>query len=296
MHHRLRPVAALVLLLPLAAQAATRIDEQHPLAAGGRVEVSNIAGKVTVRGWDRNEVALTGNLADGLRLQQDKSSNRVRWEVIYPRNSNSNSGGATLELRVPRSVEVQVGTVSADIDMADVDLRRLSANAVSGDITAAGRSGEASLATVSGSIRSQVKTQRLSLRAVSGDVQAGGGIAGEVNAETVSGDIRLDTAQVQRLAAEAVSGSLHVGAGALSPGGKVTLETVSGSIALALPRKVSARLAVKTFSGDIQSDAGQVERPRYGPGRSLETRLGTGDGDISINAHSGNVRVTLGNR
>lgn len=294
MHHRLRPVAALVLLLPLAAQAATRIDEQHPLAAGGRVEVSNIAGKVTVRGWDRNEVALTGNLADGLRLQQDKSSNRVRWEVIYPRNSNS--GGATLELRVPRSVEVQVGTVSADIDMADVDLRRLSANAVSGGITAAGRSGEASLATVSGSIRSQVQTQRLSLRAVSGDVQAGGGIAGEVNAETVSGDIRLDTARVQRLAAEAVSGSLRVGADGLAPGGKVTLETVSGSIALELPGKVSARLAVKTFSGEIQSDAGQVERPRYGPGRSLETRLGAGDGDISINAHSGNVRVTLGNR
>ncbi|WP_282297375.1 DUF4097 family beta strand repeat-containing protein [Stenotrophomonas sp. PS02289] len=294
MHHRLRIVAALTLLLPLVVQAATPVNEQHPLAAGGRVEVSNIAGKVTVRGWDRNEVALTGSLAEGLRLQQDKSSNRVRWEVIYPRNNRN--GGATLELRVPRSVEVQVGTVSADIDVAGVDVRRLSANAVSGEITAAGRSSETSLATVSGSIRSQVQTQRLSLRAVSGDIQAGGGIGGEVSAETVSGDIRLDTAQVQRLAAEAVSGSLRVGAGGLAPGGKVTLETVSGSIALALPGKVSARLAVKTFSGAIQSDAGQVERPRYGPGRSLETRLGAGDGDISINAHSGNVRVTLGNR
>ena len=294
MHHRLRIVAALTLLLPLAVQAATPVNEQHPLAAGGRVEVSNIAGKVSVRGWDRNEVALTGSMAEGLRLQQDKSSNRVRWEVIYPRNNRN--GGATLELRVPRSVEVQVGTVSADIDVAGVDVRRLAANAVSGEITAAGRSSETSLATVSGSIRSQVQTQRLSLRAVSGDIQAGGGIGGEVSAETVSGDIRLDTAQVQRLAAEAVSGSLRVGAGGVAPGGKVTLETVSGSIALTLPGKTSARLAVKTFSGDIQSDAGQVERPRYGPGRSLETRLGSGDGDISINAHSGNVRVSLGTR
>lgn len=295
MHYRLRMIAALTLLVPLALQAATRVDERHPLAAGGRVEVSNIAGKVTVRGWDRNEVALSGSLADGLRLQQDKSTNRVRWEVIYPRNSRNN-GSATLELRVPRSVEVQLGTVSADIDVADVDLRRLAANAVSGDITAAGRSGEAALATVSGNVRAQVQTQRLALRAVSGDIQAGGGIAGEVAAETVSGDIRLDTAQVQRLAAEAVSGSLSVGTAGLAPGGKVTLETVSGSIALALPAKVSARLAVKTFSGDIQSDAGEVERPRYGPGRSLDTRLGAGDGDISINAHSGNVRVTLGGR
>ena len=289
-----RFIVALALLLPLAAHAATRVDERHPLAAGGRVELSTIAGKVTVRGWDRNEVALSGSLADGLRLQQDKSTNRVRWEVIYPRNGNS--GGATLELRVPRAVEVQLGTVSADIDVADVDVRRLQANAVSGDIAAAGRSTEAALATVSGSIRSQVQTPRLSLRAVSGSIQAGGGAAGEVSAETVSGSIRLDAAQVQRLAAEAVSGSLTVAAAGLAPGGKVTLQTVSGSIALRLPARVSAQLAVKTFSGDIQSDAGQVERPRYGPGRSLDTRLGSGDGDISINAHSGNVRVTLDGR
>ncbi|OEZ01918.1 MULTISPECIES: DUF4097 family beta strand repeat-containing protein [Stenotrophomonas] len=288
-----RYLVALALLLPLAAQAATRVDERHPLAAGGRVELSNIAGKVTVRGWDRNEVALSGSLADGLRLQQDKSANRVRWEVIYPRNGNS--GGATLELRVPRSVEVQLGTVSADIDVAEVDLRRLQANAVSGDVAASGRSGETNLASVSGSIRSQVQTPRLELRAVSGSIQAGGG-AGDVSVGTVSGNITLDAAKVQRLAAEAVSGSLKVGAAGLAPGGKVTLETVSGSISLSLPAQVSARLAVKTFSGDISSPVGQVERPRYGPGRSLDARLGGGDGDISINAHSGSVKVTLGGR
>lgn len=40
MHHSLRLIAALALLLPLAAQAATRVDERAPLGAGGRVEVS----------------------------------------------------------------------------------------------------------------------------------------------------------------------------------------------------------------------------------------------------------------
>lgn len=293
MHTSLRLIAALGLLLPLAAQAATRVDERAPLGAGGRVELSNIAGKVSVRGWDRNEVALSGSMADGLTLKQDRSTNRVRWEVVYPRNGNN--GGATLELRVPRAVEVQLGTVSADIDVAEVDVRRLQANAVSGDIAAAGRSGETALTTVSGSIRSQVQTPRLDLRAVSGSVQATGG-SGEVAAETVSGSIKLDAGRVQRLGAEAVSGSLNVAAAGLAPGGKVTLQTVSGSIGLQLPRSVSAQLSVKTFSGDIQSDAGTVERPRYGPGRSLEAKLSGGDGDITINAHSGNVRVGLGAR
>ena len=293
MHHSLRLIAVLGLLLPLAAQADTRVDARALLGAGGRVEVSNIAGKLSVRGWDRNEVQLSGSMADGLQLKQDKSANRVRWEVVYPRGRSN--GGATLELRVPRAVEVQLGTVSADIEVADVDVRRLQATAVSGGIVAAGRSAETALSSVSGSIRSQVQTPRLDLRAVSGRIQAGGA-SGEVAAETVSGSIRVDAGRVQRLSAEAVSGSVEVAASGLAPGGKVSLQTVSGAITLTLPRTVSAQLAVKTFSGGIQSDAGQVEKPRYGPGRSLDTRLGGGDGDISINAHSGSVRVELGGR
>lgn len=294
MHLSLRLIVAAGLLLPLAVHAATAVNERASLGTGGRVEISNVAGKVTVRGWDRNEVALTGSLSNGLTLKQDRSANRVRWEVVYPRHGNN--GGATLELRVPRGLEVQLGTVSADIDVGGVDLRRLQANAVSGDIVAAGRGGEAALTTVSGDIRSQVQTPRLTLRAVSGDVLAGGGVSGEITAETVSGSITLDAGRVQRLAAEAVSGALNVSSAGLAPGGKVTLQTVSGSIDLALPRSASARLGVKTFSGDIRSDAGQVERPRYGPGRSLEATLGGGDGDITVNAHSGSVRVRLGAR
>ena len=60
-----------LLLAPAVALADTRIDERHTLAAGGRIELSNVAGKVTVRGWDRNDVQLTGTLSDGLQLRQD---------------------------------------------------------------------------------------------------------------------------------------------------------------------------------------------------------------------------------
>ncbi len=285
-------IAALALCLPLVAQAATSVNERHPLGAGGRVEISNIAGKVTVRGWDRNDVALTGSMADGLTLKQDRSSNRVRWEVEYPRGRSNR--GATLELRVPHAVDVQLGTVSADIDVADIDVRRLQANSVSGSITAAGRSGETTLNTVSGGIRSQVQTPRLDARTVSGQLLAGGGASGEVAAESVSGRVNVTAGRIQRLAVETVSGSLDVSATGMAPGGKVTMQTVSGSVALKLPVNVSAQLNVKTFSGGIQSDAGQVEKPRYGPGSSLDARLGSGDGDISINSHSGSVRVSLG--
>lgn len=278
-------------VLSVPAWADTRVDDRHAIAPGGRIELSNIAGKVTVRGWDRNDVQLTGTLSDGLTLKPEKSANRVRWEVQYPRRSNN--GGATLELHVPRAVEVQLGTVSADLDISGIDIKRLQANTVSGDVRATGRSTESALTTVSGDVLAQLQTTRMDARTVSGDIRAGGGVSGEIGATTVSGRVGVDAGRTQRLVVETVSGNIDLSTSGLAPGGRISAQSVSAPISLRLPRSVSAQLSVESFSGNIDSDAGKVERPRYGPGSSLEARLGGGDGDISLESHSGGVRVRL---
>ncbi|MBO1747875.1 MULTISPECIES: DUF4097 family beta strand repeat-containing protein [Stenotrophomonas] len=285
------PLCAALLLVPAMALADTRVDERHNVAAGGRIELSNVAGKVTVRGWDRNDVQLTGTLSDGLQLRQEKSANRVRWEIEYPRRGNS--GGATLTLNVPRSVELLLSTVSADQDISGVDVRRLQADTVSGNLAAAGRSGDSVLNTVSGNVTARLQTPRLDVNTVSGRIEAGGGVSGEIGAQTVSGRVGVDAGRIQRLVVETVSGGIDLSATALAPGGRINVESVSASVSLRLPRTVSAQLSVNSFSGSINSDAGKVERPRYGPGSSLDARLGSGDGDIRVQSHSGSVQVRL---
>ena len=289
-------LAATLLLAPIASVfAQSTVNQRLPLSSGGRVELGNVAGSVTVRGWDRNEVQLTGTLGDGQRLDVENSANRVQFKVVFPQNSR-NTRGAVLELRVPRSAQLQASTVSASIDVGQVDLRRLQATSVSGSITAEGQAGETDLNTVSGAIRSQLRTPRLDLQTVSGQINVAGSSGGEVSANSVSGAIDLNLSAVQRLTAETVSGSLGVRSAGLAPGGRINLQTVSGGVSLTLPARTSAQLKANSFSGSIQSDVGTVERPQYGPGRSLETRLGGGDGDISISSHSGSVRVKLGDR
>lgn len=287
----LSPLCAVLLLVPAMALADTRVDERHNVAAGGRIELSNIAGKVTVRGWDRNDVQLTGTLSDGLQLRQEKSANRVRWEIEYPRRGNS--GGAILTLNVPRSVELLLSTVSADQDISGVDVRRLQADTVSGSLSASGRSGDSKLNTVSGSVNARLQTPKMDVNTVSGRIEAGGGVSGDIGAQTVSGRVEVDAGRVQRLAVETVSGSIDLSATALAPGGRINVESVSAPVSLRLPRTVSAQLSVNSFSGSINSDAGKVERPRYGPGSSLDARLGSGDGDIRVQSHSGSVQVRL---
>lgn len=289
------PVTALLIAAALAGPAAaqTAVNESHPLSAGGRVEIDNVAGQVRVRGWDRNEVSLTGELGAGQRLDVQSSANRVQLRVVYPQNRRSD-GGAQLELRVPRGVDLQAQTVSAGLDLSDMDVKRLQAQTVSGSLSAQGKARESQLSTVSGSLTSRVATERLRANTVSGRLRAEGGAGGDVSLQTVSGSIGLEAGQVSRLRAETVSGGMDLAVARFAPGGSIDLQTVSGSIGLRLPRDVSAQLRVQTFSGDIESDAGEVERPEYGPGRHLDVRLGDGNGDIDINAHSGSVRVRRG--
>ncbi|KQR18695.1 MULTISPECIES: DUF4097 family beta strand repeat-containing protein [Xanthomonas] len=283
---------AAVCAAPAAAQTA--VNQSHPLARGGRVELENIAGQIRVRGWDRDEVALTGTLGEGQRLEVDASSNRLQLEVIYPHTSRS-SKGAQLELRVPRGAMLQVAAVSASVDVDQVDLAQLRLKSVSGDVVARGRAKEAQLETVSGTLRSTVSSGRVTLGTVSGQIDAQAGASGVVSAESVSGDIRIGAGQVSQLRSQSVSGSASVTVAGLAPGGSISAESVSGTITLGVPRNVSAALNVEVFSGDIHSVAGRVERPEYGPGKSLRATLGAGNGDIKLESHSGSVRIDYSN-
>ncbi|UXA52566.1 DUF4097 domain-containing protein [Xanthomonas prunicola] len=276
------------------AVAQTAVKQSHPLARGGRVELENIAGSIRVRGWDRDEVALTGSLGEGQRLQVDESSNRLQFEVIYPRNSR-NSKGAELELRVPRGAVLQVDAVSAGVDVDQVDLARLQLKSVSGGVVAAGRAKEAQLETVSGALRSTMSSGRMTLGTVSGQLNAPAGASGVVAIESVSGDIRIGAGQVSQLRTQSVSGTTAVTVAGLAPGGSIAAESVSGTITLGVPRNLSAALDVDVFSGDIHSVAGRVERPEDGPGKHLKATMGSGNGDVKLESHSGSVRIDYTN-
>ena len=83
-----RPVAALWMLgaLPIATLAAEdRIDRTVAAEPQGEVQISNVSGTIDVRGWDRNEVKVTGDLGDDVdRVDIDSSKGRTVIKVVEP--------------------------------------------------------------------------------------------------------------------------------------------------------------------------------------------------------------------
>lgn len=291
-------LAAAVLL---AAPALARdIEKRANVKADGRVSIINVAGSVEVTGGDSNEVVLSGTLSEFVeRLEFDASSGDLRIEVVYGKHGGGQKGrrwgnrdmDSHLKLRLPRGVDLRVETVSANIAVRGHDGAQ-DLHSVSGDIDAGLGRMRTSVESVSGSIELQAQDAQieLNLETVSGDVTLDD-FRGDVSVESVSADVELRNATLARASLECVSCDIAV-TGRLSESARLDIETVSGSVSLALDDGVDARFRIDTHSGDIDSFFGNKAQrvSEYGPGEQLRFSVGGGRAEVRVSTLSGDVR------
>ena len=287
-----------LLALSAATHAATPIDQTRPLDARGRIDIENLKGRIQVRAWDRAEVKISGTLGDGVeKLLVEGDTEHLVVKVQYPKNSGwggNKTGPTDLQLTVPLRAELDIDSVSADVDVSGVASSKLSIESVSGDVFLAAAPGEVDMERVSGDLRLTVNSGSVEAQTVSGNVVLRGRMNGEVKTETVSGDIdvAVNGERVREFSANTVSGDADLRA-ALAPKGEIRLESVSGNLLLVLPKDLSAQVSGESFSGDLKAPGVKIKRPEHGPGSSFNTRYGAGDGEISIETFSGNAELRL---
>lgn len=296
MHTLLKlPVAIALACAALApAWAATPIDQVRPLDPRGRVEIDNLKGRVEVRAWDRQEVRVTGSLGDGVeKLVIDGDRDELRIEVKYP-NRSRNTEPTMLVVQVPLQAELEIETVSADIDVHGVAPRELSLQSVSGDIVANGAPRRASVESVSGDVNLTFNSSEVEASTVSGDLVVAGRLTGEASVETVSGDLRFDSRgeRLRKFSAGSVSGNIAARL-ALAEAGEIRMESVSGDLGLDLPKDLSAEVTGESFSGDLSAPRAKIQREDFGPGSSFHQRYGDGKGEIRLETFSGDARLRL---
>ncbi|NKF23828.1 DUF4097 family beta strand repeat-containing protein [Solimonas marina] len=279
-----------------AVYASTPIDETRPLAADGKLSVTNTAGSIVVKGWDRNEVKLSGKLGDDVeKLDISGDAQSLQVVVRYPKNHHGSIDDTELTLNVPTRATLDLNGVSADIKVNEVG-GPLTAKSVSGDVTLAVSSAQIKASSVSGDVNVQGPSYsadvhspsfKTTLNSVSGDLKAKG-LRGELTAETVSGNLSLQGGSFKTLKLQSVSGDLDLKLG-LDKGAQLSAETLSGDIELRFDKTPDAKLTMKTFSGDLRNrysdDDNDDDR------HSLSTTLGSGDGRIDLHSFSGDIEV-----
>ena len=282
-------IAGLFLAAPLLAE---EVDKTLDAAPDGEVDISNIAGSITVDGWSRNAVEVTGTLGRNVeKLVFERDGDNILIQVKVPRKGGRGTD-AELSIRVPENSSIDVSGVSSDITVASVrGVQRL--QTVSGDVETESFGNDVSAESVSGDVEVEgdASDNETSISTVSGDVvrERGSGI---VRAGSVSGDVTVDQGSFSRAALGTVNGDVIFRSG-LRKGGRFSAETVNGDLDIEFVGDVSARVEIETFNGSIRNCFGpEPERTsKYTPGLELSFTEGNGDGRVEMSTMNGDISI-----
>ncbi len=292
--HKVLRIGCLIAgMLPLASQAAEgNIDRKVAAEANGEVVISNVAGTVEVRGWDRNEVHVTGTINQDVdSVLVDSSAGRTVIKVILPRGMHRGAD-AEIEVLVPKMSSVEVVTTSADVSSRGVlGAQRL--KTTSGEITADIAGDNSEVRSVSGDLTVRGSGKPVSLRtsSVSGSLDLTN-LAGKLDVVTVSGDARVRMVEASEVRGRTTSGNFDLSA-KLTNGARVEVDGVSSEITLRLSPRGGFSAEVESFSGDIEGClADNVESvSKYGPGRRLNIRTPEAGAHVRAKTMSGDIDI-----
>jgi hypothetical protein len=132
---------------------------------------------------------------------------------------------------------------------------------------------------------------RLVARTVNGAVAASG-LTDDVDAETVNGSVKVETAGVAR--AETVNGSVNAKMGRADWDADLAFKTVNGSIRVTLPASASTAVDAEVVNGSIESEfavqGGRVAK------RRLTGTIGGGGRNLSLETVNGSIVIAEGGR
>ncbi|MBA3916613.1 MAG: hypothetical protein H0X25_22760 [Acidobacteriales bacterium] len=219
--------------------------QTYPLAAGGRVELSNINGAVHITAWDQNQVKVDAvkyaNSQERLNEAQIKVSadaGSVSVKTQYPHHDmtfnnddDDNPAGVEYTLMVPRSARLdKIETVNGSLDLTGVT-GEVRAETVNGHMTARGLAGRTHLETVNGRMEAQfdrLDSSSIDLSSVNGSMRVTlpSNANANIEASTIHGGVENDFGMP--VDSHWFSHTLHSQLG--SGGPHIKLENVNGRI------------------------------------------------------------------
>lgn len=269
--------------------SAQRVDRRLAIDPHASIRIFNLTGSTRVTGWDRDSIAVTGNVPRGAGTFFIGGAGA--GAKLGVSSDSLDAPGATLDVFVPRGATVWVKSSTADVTLAgvegDVDI-----STVSGNIRAEGAPRRLNAEAMDGSIDLATRAAITRAKTASGSITLQGG-GGDVTASSVSGAIRYRGAHkvlVGRI--ETITGPVTF-EGTVIRGGTLSIETHDGMVDVTVPRDQLADFDLTTFGGSVTNalTGGGSVVPK---GKPIRFSSGAGGATVTVRTFKGNVRVTGG--
>jgi hypothetical protein len=289
------------------AQQTDKETRTFAIGASGEFDLDNLSGDIRIEaGSGRNLTIQITRSARGrteadarngltrVRVETTHRGDRATARTVYP-NERQSDYSVTVDYVVtaPAGTRITARAVSGDVTVGAITgevavhttsgdvrvtgaTRLVSAKTISGDITLLDTRAEGLLeaGTMSGDVTAtNVSARRLTMSTISGDVSTRNVEAGDVKMNTMSGDVRFD--------------------GAIEPRGRYDFTSQSGTVRLSLDGRTGFSLEAQTFNGSVTTEL-ELKSATPGaagrrPARQLRGTFGDGSATITARSFSGSV-------
>ncbi|GAA6150949.1 DUF4097 family beta strand repeat-containing protein [Pseudoteredinibacter isoporae] len=299
-------------VLSSAAIAGQSIEKTLDAESDGRVYIDNMRGNITIIGWDKNQVKVSGELDDEAEgYEFERQGQRVVFEVDMPRgNYRNKSRGSELTFHIPKNSKLFGEGVLVDFEISDIHGGSI-VETVNGSIKAESLSEEIRLETINGHVSTENLSGQIEIQSINGGIEdrnssgtleiktVNGPISSHTDApvielESVNSVIELESKEVSDLRIQTANARANITIDKLLPNADVSIDSVSGRITLNLDADVSADFSLRNHAGGrIKNQLSDQEavRPQYGPGRSLDMTLNNGSADVRITSVSARIEL-----
>ncbi|MEO0367418.1 MAG: DUF4097 family beta strand repeat-containing protein, partial [Pseudomonadota bacterium] len=274
------------------------VNQSLPAAEGGKVRFKIVDGNVTFKGWDQNEVRVTGQLGantKGLVFENDGAETLIKVETDkdYFNNNRYFQGSPDTELSIfmPENSWLFANSTSGDVQIDGLKAGSKTKN-VSGDITISNSGKYVKAYTSSGDVKVYKCTGEVHIETVSGDIDAEVQ-ARRFEATTISGDVEGWIGDTYRVEMSSVSGDLEVAMN-LADDGSIEASTVSGDIELLFKQEeINAYFDMDTGpGGEIENNITDSKATGSWAGsEDLELKLGKGSAVVELETMSGTIEI-----
>lgn len=283
MNKGVRVVGAL-LLVPaglLMAAGPGQTEKDITTTPSPRVSISNLAGKVVVKGWDRLRIHVSyaimspNTAVDTEQVPAQGAADKVRF-MTYTIDHTEAGPSPTVDyiLQVPTGASLEIQNPQGSVQT----------NSVKGDI---------SIESLGSNVSVEDSAGHLSIRSVGGNIEVIRP-SGRVEAYSINGDLHFVNPTSARLRGTTTSGAIMY-EGDFIPGGNYVLSDYSGNITILCPPNASFELDAKTVRGKLDNQFPVVphgpSKSFLPPGNSIFGTQGSGQATVEVTSFSGVIHI-----
>lgn len=274
-----------LLLIPtglLMAQSPAKSEKNFATTATPRVSISNLEGKVMVRGWDRMQVHVTYTIVspkvavDTEQVPLKGPADKVHFtSYLIDRSVQVSNPAVDYVVDVPSGASLEIHDPQGTVEVDSIK-------------------GDASVDSLGGGISVTDSAGHLSLRSVGGNIEIIRP-SGRVEAYTINGNLHFVNPASSRLRGTTTSGTI-IYEGDFAPGGDYVLSDYSGDITVLCPSSASFELDAKTVRGKLDNQfplipRGPAARSFLPAGNAIFGTQGSGQATLEVTSFSGAIHI-----